>query len=192
VSEVGQDGVFVVERIARQAHRAEARRPQSPVPQSIGIEGCARAVRASPSSSTIRPSRPYEVSLVALDPDAAPRRLDPVSLEEREESILQLRPCPVQAPSSQLQQLRAAATRVVMNDSFEGGHVESVQVFRLRDHPLQCLALKNISQVQEGPGHGCHGNPTPHRHVLGPKPARPVNANPGAAAPFCDGTITSM
>ena len=48
LSEVGEHGLLVIERIAREPHGAQPQPPESPVPQSIGIEGAARRVRGKP------------------------------------------------------------------------------------------------------------------------------------------------
>jgi hypothetical protein len=84
--------------------------------------------------------------------------------------------------SDRADQLRAAAARIVLNDSINGSEVEEVEVLRLGNHPLQCLSLENIRQVQEGPRHGRYRNPMPHGHLLGPQPRRPVNTNPALRA----------
>jgi hypothetical protein len=84
--------------------------------------------------------------------------------------------------SDRADQLGAAAARVVLNDSIDGSHIEAVQVFRLGDHPSQCLFFEDVGEVEQGPGDGRHGNPVPHGDLVGPKPRRSVNAKPGPLA----------
>jgi len=160
VNQVVEHGVLVVQRVVRQAHRPEPALQQSPVTQSIGDEGGASTVGGEPVELHDQArSRPHEVGLVALDPDAGLRLLDRMPLQESKEAELQGRARPMPAAQRGLHQLGAAPARVVLNDSIDGSRVELVCVLRLRNCPLQCLSFKDIGEVQQRAGHGRDGNP---------------------------------
>ena len=68
-------------------------------------------------------SRPDEVNLIALDPDAALGLLDFIPLQQPQEPLLQKRPRPLPGRRDRLDQPRGSPPRIVLNGSIDGGGV---------------------------------------------------------------------
>jgi hypothetical protein len=94
-----------------------------------------------------------------------------VPLEKFEELLLQLGPRAVAGFADRLDQPCAPTARDRVNDSIDGSHVELVGVFRLGDHPPQCLAFEHVREIEQGPRNGRDRDPVPNGYLVRPQPA---------------------
>jgi hypothetical protein len=124
---------------------------------------------------------PGEVDLVALDPAVDLRWWKTVAVDEGEEAPLELALRHLRRALSCLQELRTAATRIVVNDSYEGGQVEESPVFRFVDGSREILSAQDVGEVQEGSRQGRDRGALMHSHLIVGQPARAVDTQALAA-----------